>query len=518
MIKLFIRLLLSCAGLFLTANGQSYTEKYRLQLHYSLPSGWANDPNGLIYFDGFYHLFYQHNPTSTVFGPMHWGHARSPNLIHWETLPIALKPYEKGVIFSGCCILDTDNVTGIAPDQLDGNLSEIPVIAIYTLASNESQTQAMAYSLDKGLTWSQYDKNPILPNPDIADFRDPNIFERNGIFYMTLAVTDRISFYSSVDLKSWNHLDDFGLSPNEGDKCGVWECPSLFSLSDDQGNEHDILFVSENGQKCGSLLQYFIGKFNGTRFNSYDSSKVLWADNGFDNYAAIPYHNVPSGRVVIIGWLSNWLYAQSIPTSKWRGQMTIPRQLALQTVDGNLHLIQRPVGELDSIIDASRKWSLSTPLEITGEQTVDLTSQIPFKTGSMLSLDYRFNVGNVSNGKIGLNFSNDFGEFVSFQLDISGQIYEFDRRNSGDDSFSPRFSDTLRRTKRIRTSNLISGRIILDTASIEIFADDGLNTFSAIFFPTEPFENLAISGAIEDSGKSVTVETLSVDGLNSIWK
>lgn len=513
---LLIRILL-CSVVWFAANGQNYTEKYRLQLHYSMPTGWSNDPNGLIYSDGFYHLYYQHNPVSMVFGPIHWGHARSPDLIHWETLPIAIKPYEKGDIFSGCCIIDTDNVTGIASNQTDGCASAIPLIAIYTLHKDESQTQALAYSLDNGLTWTQYEENPIIANPGIPDFRDPNVFERNGTFYMALAVADRISFYSSVDLKSWNKLDDFGLTPNEGDKCGVWECPTLFTLADDHGNEHDVLIVSENGDKCGSLLQYFIGKFNGTRFNSYDTARVLWADNGFDNYAAIPYRNDPNGRIILIGWLSNWLYAQKIPTSKWRGQMTIPREVALQTIDGNLHLIQRPVDELDTLIDSSRKWSLSTPLEMAGNQTVDVTTQIPFETGSMLSLEYVFNVENVSNGKIGLKFSNDFDEFISFHFDISKQFYEFDRRKSGDNSFSPHFADTLRHIHRIRTSELVSGRIVLDTASIEIFADDGLNTFSALFFPTKPFESIAIVGAIEDSGKSVTVEKLSVAALNSIW-
>lgn len=513
---LLIRLLL-CFVLWLSVDGQDYTEKYRLQLHFSMPSGWSNDPNGLIYLDGYYHLFYQHNPVSAVFGPINWGHARSTDLIHWENLPIALKPYEKGDIFSGCCIIDTDNISGVAPDQTQENPATVPLIAIYTLHKGESQTQAMAYSFDSGLTWTQYEENPIVENPGIPDFRDPNVFERNGTFYMVLAVADRISFYSSVDLKSWDHLDDFGLSPIEGDKCGVWECPTLFTLADEQGNEHDILIVSENGDKCGSLLQYFIGQFNGTRFNSYDTTKVLWADNGFDNYAAIPYRNDPNGRLILIGWLSNWLYAQIVPTTKWRGQMTIPREVALQTVDGNLHLIQRPVDELDTLIDPSRKWSLSTPLELTGDQTVDLTTQIPFETGSMLSLEYLFNVANVSRGKIGLKFSNDLGEFISFDFDITEQIYEFDRRKSGDVSFSPRFADTLRRVDRIRTSESVSGRIILDTASIEIFADDGLNTFSALFYPTKLYENIEIVSAIEDSGKSVTVEKLSVAALNSIW-
>lgn len=509
--KLLVRLLLCCVAICWPINAKNYDENYRLQLHFSTPSGWSNDPNGLVYYNGFYHLFYQHNPVSTVFGPMHWGHARSSDLIHWENLPIALKPYEKGDIFSGCCVVDTNNVTGIP-----SNVS--PLIAIYTLHNDQSQTQALAYATDEaGLTWDHYDANPIVPNPGIADFRDPNIFERNGKFYMTLAVKDRIRFYSSSDLKNWLELSDFGLSPNEGDKSGVWECPAMITLKDEQGNEHDILIVSENGDARGSLLQYFIGKFDGIAFKTYNQSRVLWAENGFDNYAAIPYHNDPHGRVIFIGWLSNWLYAQVIPTTGWRGQMTIPRELALQTIDGNIHLLQRPVNELNSLSDTNRTWSLQTPVVINTTQSINLTSQIPFETGSMLSLEYAIDIKSAANGKIGLQFSNNHNEFVSFNYDLSDGTYEFDRRKSGNVTFSSRFADTLARAKRISTENRLSARIILDTASIEIFADNGLNTFSALFFPSEPFGNIEVIGILPDSGASVTVQQLNVTALNGIW-
>lgn len=512
MTKSLVRLLLCCVAICLPIEGQLYKEKYRLQLHFSMPSGWSNDPNGLVYYNGFYHLFYQYNPVSTVFGSMHWGHAKSTDLIHWENMPVALKPYEKGDIFSGCCVVDANNVTGIQ--------STVPaLIAIYTLHNDQSQTQALAYANDEStIAWTHYDANPIIPNPGIADFRDPNIFERNGMFYMTLAVKDRIRFLASTDLKNWKTLSDFGDTPNEGDKSGVWECPSMVTLKDEQGNEHDILFVSENGDDRGSLLQYFVGKFNGTTFNTYNQSRILWADNGFDNYAAIPYHNDPNGRIIIIGWLSNWLYAQVAPTKEWRGQMTIPRELGLQTIDGNIHLIQRPINELEKLTDSTRTWSLKSPLVINGTQSIDFTSQIPFKTGSMLSLVYAFDIKNAASGRIGLNFSNNHDEYVSFYYDLDKGIYEFDRRQSGNVTFSPRFADTLARANRIwRNSTLVSARIILDTASIEIFADFGLNTFSALFFPTEPFENIQVIGAFPDSEASVILQQFDVRALNSIW-
>ncbi|XP_031630288.1 uncharacterized protein LOC116345225 [Contarinia nasturtii] len=517
MSKLIVRLLLCCVFILATSiNGQSYHEKYRLQLHFSMPSGWANDPNGLIYSDEYYHLFYQHDPSGALNKLLHWGHARSRDLIHWENLPVALYPYEKGDIFSGCCVIDKDNVTGLISAE-NQDQSNNTIVAVYTLHKDIEQSQALAYSFDDGITWTQYDANPVLPNPGIPDFRDPNIFERDGRFYMALAVLDRISFYTSSNLLEWTRLGDFGLEPNEGDKSGVWECPSVVRLKDEQNNEHDILIVSENGDTRGSLTQYFVGTFNGTHFNSYDQSKILWVDNGFDNYAAIPYQNDPSGRVLIIGWMSNWLYAQYTPTTTWRGQMTIPRELALQTIDGNIHLVQRPIDELMNLVDATRKWSLSTPLTLSGNQIVDLTPQIPFKTGSMFTLEYVFNIENVVNGKVGLRFSNFFGEFITFFFDLSEGIYYLDRSNSGDVSFSPRFANRMADAKRIRSTNSLSGQVILDTASIEIFADDGLNTFSAIFFPSELFENIQLLCAIEDNEKPITVEKLSVAALHSIW-
>lgn len=293
----------------------------------------------------------------------------------------------------------------------------------------------------------------------------------------------------------------------------------MTSLRDDHGVEHDVLFVSENGQSRGSLLQYFVGKFNGKGFNNnYGASSLLWADHGPDNYAAIPYHNDPNGRVIIIGWMSNWLYAADTPT-EWRGQMTIPRELALQNVDGRIYLTQQPINELKNMYDSSRTWSISEALTVSGERVIDLTSQIPFKTGSMLLLEFTLNVDAAVKGKIGLRFSNNVGEFVSFTYHIDERIYEFDRRYSGLVSFNPRFANQSKRANRILTTNLLAASILLDTASIEIFSDGGLNTFTGLIFPSELFENVQIYGAIDDadSGKYVVFESLNITALNSIW-
>lgn len=521
MAKSIISLYWCCIQFFLfSVNSQSYNEKHRLQVHFSTPFGWMNDPNGLIYADGAYHLYYQHYPNDTKVGPISWGHAKSFDLIHWINMPIAIRSYDKGAIFSGCCLLDKDNLTGVIPSN---SKDLIPVIAIYTLSSSVTgQSQSMAYSFDNGVTFTQYANNPIIANPGIPDFRDPNIFERNGIFYMALAVKDRLQFYSSENLLDWTFLSDFGVSPNEGDKSGVWECPSLITLKDEQNNEHDLIILSvSNIDLRTEQTEYFIGKWNGTAFNSYDKTKLLRADNGFDNYAGIPFHNDPLGRVIFIGWMSNWMYAQLTPTSTWRGQMTVARVLTLKTVNGIPHLVQRPIETFNTTIDSSRTWSLQTPLEISGQQIVDLTSQIPFKMGSMLTLEYTMDIRNSANGKVEFQFGNTNGEFVSFGYCIGDVgIYELDRSKSGDTSFSPKFTDTVARAERIGSGNLLTGQIILDTASIEIFADDGLNTFSALFFPTELYETiqLNVTQQVVNLTKTLRVEKLSVAALNSIWR
>ncbi|XP_031628779.1 uncharacterized protein LOC116344402 [Contarinia nasturtii] len=515
MAKAIISLLIGCTIFLLPINGQNYNEKYRLQVHYSVPSGWMNDPNGLIYEDGYYHLFYQYNPASTTFGPPHWGHAQSLDLVHWENLPIAIYPYNEQWIFSGCCVLDKDNVTGFG-SHLPGQ-SEQPLIAIYTLheqhGETHKETQGLSYSLDKGMTWTYYDANPIIPSLGIPDFRDPNVFERNGTFYMVLAEFDRIEFFKSKNLINWEPISKFGVDPMEGSKDGVWECPSLFSLKDEQNNEHDVLVVSENIPN--SAIEYFIGKFDGVKFNTYNKSRSLRLDFGHDNFAAVPYVNDPFGRIIMVSWMSNWNYSLDTPTSTWRGQMTIPRELKLKTVDGSLYLVQRLVDDLYSLIDGSRQWSLSTPYHLLGNQNINLSSLMPFKTGSMLILEYAINIENIRNGEIGIKFGNNLGESVLFHYNVSSDTYVFDRRKSGNVTFNTKFADQIAKAKRISTSKCLSGQILLDTASIEVFADDGLSVFTSLFFPTEPYENIEL--IFDTADKSATVEKLSVSALHSIW-
>jgi fructan beta-fructosidase len=309
-------------------------EKYRPQYHYSPKSGWMNDPNGLVYYEGEYHLFYQYNPDSTVWGTMHWGHAISTDMIHWEELPIAIYPDSRGWIFSGSAVVDWKNTTGF------GSTSNPPMVAIYTyhdMAGEKAgrkniQSQGIAFSLDKGRTWTPYTQNPVLPNPDLQDFRDPKVswIEQSNQWVMALAVQDHIEFYGSPDLKEWNKLSEFG---NElGNHNGVWECPDLFPLTDSNGSTRWVLFVSigNGGPQGGSATQYFIGNFNGTSFSSQDSV-TRWIDYGADNYAGVTWSDIPKedGRRLFIGWMSNWQYARLVPTKSWRSAMTLPREVVL---------------------------------------------------------------------------------------------------------------------------------------------------------------------------------------------
>jgi fructan beta-fructosidase len=293
------------------SSGMAVYETYRPQYHFTPQTGWMNDPNGMVYYEGEYHLFYQHYPDSTVWGPMHWGHAVSQDLIHWQHLPVALYPDKLGYIFSGSAVVDWNNTSGL------GTAEAPPMVAIYTYHDPggerqgriDFQTQGIAYSVDKGRTWTKYEKNPVLPNPGIRDFRDPKVSwnEVSKQWVMTLAVKDHIEFYGSPDLKKWSKLSEFGNTI--GAHGGVWECPDLFSLKDGEGNSKWVLFVSINpgGPQGGSATQYFIGNFDGKNFMPQDTL-ARWIDYGADNYAGVTWSDIPAsdGRRLFIGWMSNW--------------------------------------------------------------------------------------------------------------------------------------------------------------------------------------------------------------------
>jgi sucrose-6-phosphate hydrolase SacC (GH32 family) len=304
-------------------------EKYRPQFHFTPIRNWMNDPNGLLYYKGKYHLFFQHNPQANVWGNMSWGHAVSTDLYSWKELPVAINCTPTSGIFSGSAVVDFDNTSGF------GTKENPPIVAIYTEHQNDesNQSQCLAYSVDEGLTFTKYEGNPVL-DINLPNFRDPKVSWIDGQWIMTLALPQefKISFYSSPNLKEWTHLSDFGPAAEVG---GIWECPDLFQLGDKW-----VLIVSLNpgGFQIGSGTQYFVGQWNGKEFIA-DDVQTRWIDYGRDNYAGVTFSNAPDNKRIFLGWMSNWDYAVKVPTDPWRSSMTIPRELSLH---GNT-LVQTPI-------------------------------------------------------------------------------------------------------------------------------------------------------------------------------
>jgi fructan beta-fructosidase len=287
------------------AQSGPYHEQYRPQVHFSPPAHWMNDPNGMVYYGGTYHLFYQYYPKGTVWGPMHWGHATSTDLVHWTNRPIALYPDSIGLIFSGSAVVDFNNTSGL------GKAGKPPLVAIFTQHSqarekagrSDAQNQSLAYSNDGGTSWKMYEHNPVLKNPGIIDFRDPNVmwYAPGAKWVMSLATRDRITFYSSKNLKDWKKESEFG--QHLGAHGGVWECPDLFPLTAAGGKTLWVLLVNINpgGPQGGSATQYFTGSFDGVKFTAQGTG-TRWLDQGTDEYAGVTWHNTGARRI-FLGWM-----------------------------------------------------------------------------------------------------------------------------------------------------------------------------------------------------------------------
>ncbi len=390
---------------------------------------------------------------------MHWGHATSNDLLHWKQQPIALYPDSLGYIFSGSVVVDSTNSSGF------GRGGKIPLVAIFTQhdpkgekkGSNTFQNQSLAYSLDEGANWTKYQGNPVLKNPGIKDFRDPSVSwhadEKKWV--MSLATKDRITFYTSADLKLWTKESEFGESL--GAHGGVWECPNLFSLKEGD-KRYWVLLVSNNpgGPNGGSGTQYFIGDWDGHRFTPADTL-TRWIDYGPDDYAGIIYNNLGNRRI-FLGWMSNWDYANKVPTKPWRNAMTIPRELSLQRSGGRLYLASHPWPLLSRL--AAKENSDHRVTDRVGLYRID-ASAIPLR-----SFMYTF-----SNGK----------QEVLVGYDQATNRYYIDRSRSGELDFHLGFGARYY-APRISTGEEISLTIVMDASSIEVFADEGLTVMTAVFF------------------------------------
>lgn len=474
-----------------------YSEAYRPQVHFSPKEHWINDPNGMVYFNHTYHLFFQYYPNGTTWGPMHWGHAISKDLMHWKELPIALYPDSLGYIFSGSAVVDSNNTSGF------GKGGKIPLVAIFThhdpkgekAGRNDFQNESIAYSLDEGNTWTKYAGNPVLKNPGIRDFRDPKVmwYAKEKKWVMTLATKDHITFYSSPDLKDWKKESEFG--KEMGAHGGVWECPDLFPLKLN-GKTYWVLIVNLNpgGPNGGSATQYFIGEFDGNRFIPIDNN-LRWLDYGPDEYAGITWSNT-AARKIFLGWMSNWQYANQVPTEKWRNAMTIPRELALKQVDNKILLTSDPVKELTSI--ESKPVKVSNYL-LTGKGIKAIPEQFLLE----------FNITRISDYSVML--LNDLGEELVIGYDNTKKQYFINRAKSGKIDFNPGFTKMAfaPRLTNIKSSNI---KLVVDASSVELFADNGLTVMTSIFFPHKAFTRLKFK-----NNKGTVFKNLKLLPLKSIW-
>ena len=482
---LFAILFISCNSLTKVVEQQEMnSEKHRPQIHFSPKANWMNDPNGMVFHNGIYHLFFQYYPDSTVWGPMHWGHATSKNLVHWTEENIALYPDSLGYIFSGSAVVDKNNTSGFGKDGI------VPLVAIYTYhdaagekaGRNNYQTQGLAYSLDDGKTWTKYEKNPVLHNPGIKDFRDPKVmwYEKDQKWIMALATLDRISFYSSPDLKTWTKESEFG--ETVGAHGGVWECPDLFPINYN-GENVWVLFVSINpgGPNKGSATQYFTGQFDGKTFTPYQTD-TRWLDYGPDNYAGVTWSNV-GDRKLFIGWMGNWQYANLVPTHPWRSAMTIARDIGINKIGDKFMLTSIPAKELKMLNGST-----------TNLQNIDATNyDITAATSKMEGpARLKFNAAKIENFTITL--SNDFGEKLIIGFDKAANNYYIDRSKSGNIAFEKGFG-AIATAPRIAQWDSTDLELVIDNASVELFADGGLTTMTAIFFPNQLFSNIGIASA-----------------------
>ena len=496
-----VSLLITSCGAVKNIPYSEYQEQHRPQIHFSPKSKWMNDPNGMVYHNGVYHLFYQHYPDSTIWGPMHWAHATSKDLVHWEHQPIALYPDSLGYIFSGSAVMDINNTSGLGKD------GKPPMIAIFThhdpkgekSGSSVFQNQSIAYSLDEGQTWTKYAGNPVVKNPGIRDFRDPKVswYEEGKKWIMTLATLDHITFYSSKDLKNWTKESEFG--KEFGAHGGVWECPDLFAL-DYNGEKIWVLLVSINpgGPNGGSATQYFTGRFDGKTFAPFQTD-TRWIDYGTDDYAGITWSNTGE-RKIFIGWMNNWQYANIVPTAGWRGAATVARDLHLEKIGEKYFVSSRPVKELDIIQTA--------PVVL---QNIDAANyDVTAKTGNPNG-PYQLSLSSDAIKSYTIQFSNETGEKLVLGYDKVVNNYFIDRTQSGIVSFEKGFA-AKHIAPRLAIDDKTDLTLLLDNASVELFADNGLTVMTDIFFPDKPYTKIQIQS------DGLLVKELKYVPLKSIWK
>lgn len=466
-----------------------YNEPYRPVYHFSPDFGWTNDPNGMVYYDGEYHLFFQYNPYGTKWGNMHWGHAVSEDLVNWRHESYSIEPDTLGTIFSGSAVIDKDNTSGFGKDAM---------VAIYTSAGRH-QTQSIAYSNDRGRTFTKYEGNPVLSDLKYPDFRDPKVSWHEGSkrWIMTLATGQTITFYGSSNLIEWTRLSEFGEGIGSHD--GVWECPDLFPLNY-KGVTKWILIVSINpgGPNGGSATQYFIGDFDGTKFKPDNLPYPLWFDYGRDNYAGVTWSNIDEsdGRRIFLGWMSNWFYANDVPQVNFRGAMTLPRELNIVHNGKHLIVASSPVEEIKSLRGEVKKVD-----SFVLEKECEIDNLTNNNNGSF---EIEMSVECEDSEDFTLELGNSKEEKVIFIFDLANEKLTVDRFHSGNVDYNHSFANTKSEAplKKKKSYNI---RLFVDKASTEIFIDNGEVVQTNILFPSEPYNKFKIKSESEIKIKSLYI-------------
>lgn len=497
----------------MTAAIATTAETFRPALHYAARNTWLNDPNGLIFHGGVYHLYYQSNPLGNVWGNMSWGHATSPDLLSWTEHPTAIACDEGEDIFSGSIVFDRDNTSGFGTGTI------APLVAVYTSAFKPGspheglQAQSLAYSLDGGYTWTKHAANPVL-NRGSAEFRDPKVIRYDGgagSYWVMVAVeaTDfQVVLYKSDDLRNWELLSSFGPANATG---GVWECPDLFALpvDGDPENLKWVLTVNLNpgGPNNGSAGQYFVGDFDGKTFVSattvteglQDADRLgeyQWLDWGRDYYAGVSFSDAPDNRRLMMAWMNNWEYANQIPTSPWRSPMTLAREISLHTTDGNLRLVQQPAGDWTALAGAE-------PFCLSATTIHDGVQELTGAAGTVQRIDVAFTPGSAE--EFGLILRGDGVKGTRVGIRPGEGSLTVDRRESGRTDFHESFPsiDTAPIQAAAGSYHLT---IYVDHCSVEVFAQGGQVTMTELIFPAETSTGLSLYA----SGGTATVNELVV--------
>lgn len=460
-------------------------EKYRPVYHHTPSYGWMNDPNGMFYKDGVWHLYYQYNPYGSKWQNMSWGHSTSKDLIHWTHEPIAIEPTGLGTVFSGSCALDTTDSAGFGSDA---------VIGMYTSAG-VSQTQSLVWSKDNGRTFEFYPSNPVITLESEA--RDPNMFwdAKAGQWVLVLAhaLDHEMLIFTSPDMKDWTLRSSFGKA---GAQDGVWECPDLFKLKvDGTDKEKWVLICNLNpgGIFGGSATQYFIGDFDGKTFKADTDATgnipTKWMDFGKDHYATVSWSDAPDNRRTAIGWMSNWQYAGEVPTMQFRSANTLPRDLSLFTAsDGELYLASTPSPEMKAL-----RGTPTVSVRNTDIRKKAVSCPLPAANGGVCEILVDVNARKSS--KINLTLANNAGEKVVMLYDVAAHTLSFDRRESGIVDFSQDFP-AVTVAPTFEENGKISLRIFIDKSSIEVFGNDGRFAMTNLVFPENPYTSLSISSTV----------------------